>query len=113
MLVIGPISSIHDFLTFLVLPSAFQAGETLFHTDWFVESLATQNLVLLVLRTAANPLWSRASRPLAISTIIIVVVGPPCSSRRSPCRSDLYRSHPCTLACSSSSHHLNIIFTSS
>ncbi len=75
MLVIGPISSLYDFLTFFVLLSVFHAGEALFHTGWFVESLATQTLVLFVIRTAGNPLRSRPSWPLVATTTAIVLVG--------------------------------------
>ena len=75
MIFIGPISSIYDFLTFYVMLHYFHAGEALFHTGWFVESLATQTLVLFVIRTMGNPLRSRPSRPLAITTIAIVVIG--------------------------------------
>ncbi|HZM10625.1 MAG TPA: magnesium-translocating P-type ATPase [Candidatus Limnocylindrales bacterium] len=76
MAIIGPISSIYDFLTFGVLLWAFHAStnESLFHTGWFVESLATQTLVVFVIRTAANPLKSRPSRPLVISVLAIVTV---------------------------------------
>jgi Mg2+-importing ATPase len=75
MLFIGPVSSAFDFLTFYVLLHFFHAGEALFHTGWFVESLATQTLVLFVIRTAGNPLRSRPSRSLAATTIAIVVIG--------------------------------------
>jgi Mg2+-importing ATPase len=75
MLLIGPISSIFDFLTFFLLLRVFQAGDVLFHTGWFVESLATQTLVLFIIRTAGNPLRSRPSRPLAITTLVIVASG--------------------------------------
>ncbi len=75
MLYIGPISSIYDFLTFYALLKFFHASESLFHTGWFVESLATQTLVLFVIRTAGNPFRSRPSWPLAITTVLIVVVG--------------------------------------
>ena len=51
MLFIGPVSSIFDFLTFFVLLRVLHATEPLFHTGWFVESLATQTLVLFVIRT--------------------------------------------------------------
>jgi Mg2+-importing ATPase len=74
MLVIGPISSIFDFLTFFLLLRIFQAGDVLFHTGWFVESLATQTLVLFLIRTAGNPLRSRPSRPLAITTLVVVAL---------------------------------------
>ena len=73
MLYIGPISSIYDFLTFYVLLHYFHAGEAEFHTGWFVESLATQTLVLFIIRTMGNPLKSRPSVPLAITTILIVI----------------------------------------
>jgi P-type Mg2+ transporter len=75
MLVIGPISSLYDLLTFFVLLRVFHASETLFRTGWFVESLATQTLVLFVIRTPKNPLQSRPSLPLALTTVAIVIVG--------------------------------------
>ena len=42
MLVLGPVSSLFDFLTFFALLSLFGAGEAMFQTGWFIESLATQ-----------------------------------------------------------------------
>src|SRR5213079_3672110 len=75
MLVIGPVSSLYDFLTFFVLLRVFHASAPLFHTGWFVESLATQTLVLFVIRTAGNPLRSRPSFALAATTILVVVIG--------------------------------------
>jgi Mg2+-importing ATPase len=75
MIFIGPISSIYDFLTFYVLLHDFHASQPEFHTGWFVESLATQTLVLFIIRTAGNPLKSRPSVPLAITTVLIVIVG--------------------------------------
>ncbi len=75
MVYIGPISSIYDFLTFFALLWVFKAPEELFHTGWFVESLATQTLVLFVIRTLGNPLRSRPSTPLAITTLMVVLVG--------------------------------------
>src|SRR5262249_43100639 len=68
-------SSLYDYLTFAALLFVFHAGETAFHTGWFVESLATQTLVLFVIRTAGNPLRSRPSVPLAVTTLAIVLVG--------------------------------------
>ncbi len=75
MIFIGPISSIYDFLTFYVLLHYFHAGQAEFHTGWFVESLATQTLVLFIIRTMGNPFKSRPSMPLAISTILVVIIG--------------------------------------
>src|SRR5690349_22536600 len=75
MIYIGPLSSIYDFLTFFVLLKIFLASEQFFHTGWFVESLATQTLVIFVIRTARNPLRSRPSLALTITTIAIVLFG--------------------------------------
>src|SRR5581483_7467420 len=72
MIFVGPISSLFDFLTFFVLLRVFHAGEREFHTGWFIESLATQTLVLFVIRTMGNPLRSRPSGPLAATAIAIV-----------------------------------------
>jgi Mg2+-importing ATPase len=75
MVFIGPISSIYDFLTFFVMLAIFHASQTAFHTGWFVESLATQTLVLFVIRTTGNPFRSRPSRSLTIAVTLIVVLG--------------------------------------
>jgi Mg2+-importing ATPase len=75
MLFIGPISSAFDFLTFYVMLHWFHADERLFHTGWFVESLATQTLVLFVIRTMGNPLKSRPSRALTFTVLTIVLIG--------------------------------------
>jgi Mg2+-importing ATPase len=75
MLYIGPISSIYDFLTFFIMLKVFQASEQLFQTGWLVESLATQTLVLFVIRTGGNSLRSRPSMPLAITTLSVVIAG--------------------------------------
>jgi len=74
MLVVGPVSSIFDFLTFWVMLHVFRAGEALFHTGWFVESLSTQLLVVFVIRTRGNPLRSRPSGALALTTLAIVAI---------------------------------------
>jgi Mg2+-importing ATPase len=74
MLVIGPLSSIYDFVTFFVLLHVFHAGEALFQTGWFVESLATQTLVVFVIRTAGAPFRSRPSPALIAATLAVVAV---------------------------------------
>lgn len=72
----GPISSIFDFATFAVMLLVFKAGPDLFRTGWFVESLATQSLVVFLIRTRRVPFFrSRASTPLALTTIAVVLVG--------------------------------------
>ncbi|SEB42314.1 magnesium-translocating P-type ATPase [Terriglobus roseus] len=75
MILVGPISSVFDFLTFYVLLHFFRAGETEFHTGWFVESLATQTLVLLVIRTVRSPFQSQPSWGLLASVVLIVATG--------------------------------------
>jgi len=75
MIYIGPVSSIYDFLTFFALLKVFKASEQLFHTGWFVESLATQTLVIFIIRTAGNPFKSRPSIPLTITTVAVVLTG--------------------------------------
>ena len=67
MFVVGPLSSIFDFVTFWLLLHVFRADETLFHTSWFVESMATQVLVIFIIRTAQpfrnlpHPAWMASS----------------------------------------------------
>src|SRR6202035_2716333 len=51
MLVFGPVSSLFDFLTFYALLRLFGAGEVLFQTGWFIESITTQVLVVFAIRT--------------------------------------------------------------
>jgi len=72
--VLGPVSSVFDFLTFGLLPLVFHAGQALFQTGWFIESLATQVLVIFVLRTRRNPLKSRPHPLLAATSIGVVVI---------------------------------------
>lgn len=72
MFLIGPISSVYDFLTFFILLKIFDAGEREFQTGWFVESLATQTAVVFVIRTVGNPFRSRPSAALA-GTVLAVI----------------------------------------
>jgi Mg2+-importing ATPase len=75
MLVLGPVSSAFDLLTFAVLLGVFRAGPELFHTGWFVESLATQALVIFVIRTAGRPWASAPSRGLVLTVASALGVG--------------------------------------
>jgi Mg2+-importing ATPase len=75
MWVMGPISSLFDFATFFVLLAVLHADESLFQTGWFVESLATQVLVIFVIRTRGNPLASRPHAALVASSLAVVVAG--------------------------------------
>jgi P-type Mg2+ transporter len=74
MLTIGPISSLFDFLTFYLLLVLFNAHESLFRTGWFVESIATQVLVIFVIRTRRNPLRSHPNRWLVLTSLSVVVI---------------------------------------
>ena len=75
MLVLGPVSSLFDFLTFFALLSLFGASEPMFQTGWFIESLATQSLVIFVIRTRKAP-WRSFPHPLlTVLTIGVVLVG--------------------------------------
>ncbi len=76
MLWFGPISSIFDFITFAVMRRGFHAGPALFRSGWFVESLATQTLVIFVIRTRRIPFFrSRPSWQLAVAALSAVAVG--------------------------------------
>jgi Mg2+-importing ATPase len=71
MSIFGPISSIFDFVTFYVMLSLLHAGHVEFRTGWFVESIATQTLVVYVIRTRRVPFFK--SRPSV--TMILVPTG--------------------------------------
>ena len=73
MLVLGPVSSLFDFLTFFALLSLFGAGEAMFQTGWFIESLATQCLVIFAIRTRGVP-WRSKPHPL-LTTLTLGAVG--------------------------------------
>jgi Mg2+-importing ATPase len=72
MVTLGPVSSVFDFVTFAILLGAFHAGEALFRTGWFIESIATQVLVIFVIRTRGSPWGSRPHRWLAATAIAVV-----------------------------------------
>jgi ATPase, P-type (transporting), HAD superfamily, subfamily IC len=72
----GPISSLFDFVTFALMLRVFHAGPALFRSGWFVESLATQTLVVFVIRTRRIPFWrSRPSRTLLVAVLTVVAIG--------------------------------------
>jgi Mg2+-importing ATPase len=76
MICFGPLSSIFDFATFGVMLWVFHAGDTLFRTGWFVESLATQTLVIFAIRTRRIPFFrSHPSLPLTVAALSVVLVG--------------------------------------
>ena len=70
MIIFGPISSLFDFLTFYVLFSVFHLAVGSFQAGWFVESLATQTLVIYIIRTQKVPfLESWPSKYLLATTL--------------------------------------------
>ncbi|MBM6615721.1 magnesium-translocating P-type ATPase [Desemzia sp. RIT804] len=74
---IGPISSIFDILTFILMWFVFQANTVqdaaLFHSGWFVIGLITQTVVVHVIRTKKIPfIQSRASLSVTISTLAVI-----------------------------------------
>ena len=75
MAVFGPLSSIFDLLTFALLLGVFHADATQFRTGWFIESLSSQALVVLVIRTRHVPfVRSRPSLPLLGSLAAVVAI---------------------------------------
>jgi Mg2+-importing ATPase len=76
MLTFGPISSLFDFLTFGLMLGALHAGPVEFRTGWFVESLATQTLIIFAIRTRRVPFFrSRPSGTMMLTTLTVIVVG--------------------------------------
>ena len=75
MVVFGPVSSIFDYVTFGLLLLMLGNNEDSFHTGWFVESLFTQILVVLVIRTRMTPFWrSRPSKQLGAAIVAALAV---------------------------------------
>ena len=58
-----------------MLLKVFHANAETFHTGWFMESLATQTLVLFSIRTVRSPFRSRPSRALAATVLGVVALG--------------------------------------
>jgi Mg2+-importing ATPase len=80
MIFFGPISSIFDITTFLLMWFVFKANsvehQTLFQSGWFVVGLLTQTLIVHMIRTPKVPfIESRAAWPLMAMTLMIMLVG--------------------------------------
>jgi P-type Mg2+ transporter len=75
MLFFGSLSSIFDVLTFGLLFYVFNATESVFQTGWFIESLATQVLVIHIIRSRHSLFQSHASKWLTISTVGVATIG--------------------------------------
>jgi len=76
MVFFGPLSSVFDFGTFAVMLWVFHSGPAQFRSGWFVESLATQTLVIFAIRTRRTPFFrSHPSLPLTLAALGVVLVG--------------------------------------
>jgi Mg2+-importing ATPase len=76
MLTFGPISSLFDFLTFGLMLGVLHAGPVEFRTGWFVESLATQTLIIFAIRTRRVPFFrSRPSGVMMLTMVTVIVIG--------------------------------------
>jgi Mg2+-importing ATPase len=74
MIVFGVVSSLFDFLTFAALVFVLRATPEEFRTGWFVESVMTEVLIILVMRTWGPFYKSLPSRPLLLAMILVLAV---------------------------------------
>ena len=74
MIVIGVVSSIFDFLTFAALVFILKATPEVFRTGWFIESVMTEVLIILVMRTWKPFYTSMPGGPLLSAMIIVLLV---------------------------------------
>jgi Mg2+-importing ATPase len=72
MIVFGITSSVFDYLTFGVLIFVLQSSTDLFRTGWFVESVISASLVVLVIRTRGPFFKSTPGKYLLMTTLAIV-----------------------------------------
>lgn len=76
MFLFGPLSSLFDFATFALMIFAFNAAPGEFRAGWFIESIATQTLIIFVIRTRRVPFFrSRPSSGLIFASFAVVAVG--------------------------------------
>jgi Mg2+-importing ATPase len=76
MVTFGPLSSVFDAATFAVMLWVFHSGPAQFRSGWFVESLATQTLIIFAIRTRRVPFFrSHPSLPLTLTALAVVAVG--------------------------------------
>jgi Mg2+-importing ATPase len=70
----GPLSSVFDMWWFAGLLLVFHAAPDEFRTVWFLESMATQILVIFIIRTNGRP-WSNRPHPaLTVSSLAALVI---------------------------------------
>ena len=73
MLLFGLISSTFDYLTFFVLLRVFRADAALFRSGWFVESVVSASLVVLIIRTSKPFFQSRMGKGLCFATVLSIL----------------------------------------
>ena len=74
MVTFGLVSSVFDYLTFGVLMLALHAQESTFQTGWFLESVLTELLILLVIRTQRPFFKSMPGRALLLAVLVVAAV---------------------------------------
>ena len=74
MLTFGVLSSVFDYLTFGALLYLFHAGTDQFRTAWFVESVVSASLILLVVRSRQPVFSSKPSRRLVLATLAVALI---------------------------------------
>ena len=75
MVIMGPLSSFFDITLFVILLTLIKASPELFQTGWFMESLATQVLIIFVIRTRLSIFQSRPQWFLATLSLTLVSIG--------------------------------------
>ena len=76
MVVFGVLSSVFDYMTFAALLLLMHAGRRQFRSGWFIESVVSATLVVLVIRSRRPFFRSTPGRHLLIATLAIVIVAP-------------------------------------
>jgi Mg2+-importing ATPase len=74
IIVFGVVSSVFDFITFYILYKVFHMDGSHFQTGWFIESIATQILVIFAIRTKRSPFWKSSPSRYVIGSAVVVVI---------------------------------------
>ena len=74
MIVFGVISSVFDYITFFYLLTILKSSQDVFRTGWFIQSVLTELLALLILRSRQSVFKSRIGRGLWITSLLIAIL---------------------------------------
>ena len=74
MLIFGSLSSLFDFMTFAILLWGLDAGGSLFHTGWFVESVVSASLVVYAIRSRRPIFHSKPSPPMLLMSATVIII---------------------------------------